>query len=256
MEKRIVAFDVGDKRIGVAVSDPFNEYAMPCETYWRRGSRDTDAAALAKIAEERGAGLIVCGLPVNSDGTPSVQTEKTERFIAALREATQIPVVTEDERYTTVEATRDLIQGGVRREKRKNSVDSIAAAYILDGYLSGRKKEKKSMSMKEESNDYEEDNIVELIDEEGNTLRYEHVGTIEYKGEWYCFFTPEEQAEEADEDEGEEVAVFRLVGDEDNETLEIVDDDALLDEVFAEFCNQYENSEDADDAAALEPDEA
>lgn len=111
------------------------------------------------------------------------------------------------------------------------------------------------MSMKEESNDYEEDgNIVELIDEEGNTLRYEHVGTIEYKGEWYCFFTPETPAQEGDEDEGEEVAVFRLVGDEDDERLEIVEDDALLDEVFAEFCNQYENTEDWEEAAELEPD--
>ncbi len=111
------------------------------------------------------------------------------------------------------------------------------------------------MSMKEENNNYEEDgNIVELVDEEGNTLRYEHVGTIEYKGEWYCFFTPEAAAQEGDEDEGEEVAVFRLVGEEDNETLEIVEDDELLDEVFAEFCNQYENSEEADEAASLEPD--
>ena len=114
------------------------------------------------------------------------------------------------------------------------------------------------MSMKEENNEYEEgDNIVELVDEEGKTLRYEHVGTIQYKGEWYCFFTPEKTAEEADEadDEGEEVAVFRLVGDEENETLETIEDDALLDEVFAEFCKQYEDSEDADEARALEPDE-
>ena len=111
------------------------------------------------------------------------------------------------------------------------------------------------MSMREESYDYEDDsNIVELVDEDGNILRYEHVGTIEYKGEWYCFFTPETAAEEADEDEGEEIAVFRLVGDEDNETLEIVDDDDLLNEVFAEFCNQYEDSEGADEAEALEPD--
>lgn len=111
------------------------------------------------------------------------------------------------------------------------------------------------MSMKEENYGYEEeDNIVELVDEEGNTLRYEHVGTIQYKGEWYCFFTPEMTDPDADEEE-EEVAVFHLVGDEENETLETIEDDALLDEVFAEFCNQYEDFEDADEAAALEPSE-
>ncbi len=258
MEKRIAAFDVGDKRIGVAFSDPFNEYAMPGETYFRTGNFRADVVAVARIAEERGAGLIVCGLPVNSDGSGSVQTEKTARFIAALREETFLPVETEDERYTTLEARRDQTAMGIKRDRRKQSVDSLAAAYILEGYLARMKKEKCDMSMKEENNEYEEgDNIVELVDEEGKTLRYEHVGTIQYKGEWYCFFTPERTAEEADEadDEGEEVAVFRLVGDEENETLETIEDDALLDEVFAEFCKQYEDSEDADEARALEPDE-
>lgn len=144
MEKRIAAFDIGDKRIGVAFSDPFNEYAMPGETYFRTGKFDEDVRAIAQIAEERGAGTIVCGLPVNFDGTDSVQTEKTARFIAALRTSTLIPVYTEDERFTTLEATRVLIEGGVRREKRKKSVDSIAAAYILEGYLAKMKKEKKS----------------------------------------------------------------------------------------------------------------
>ncbi len=254
MEKRIVAFDIGDKRIGVALSDPFNEYAMPSETYFRTGKFQEDVQAIVRIAEEKGVGTIVCGLPVNFDGTESIQTEKTARFIAAMREKTEIPIVTEDERFTTMEATKVLIEGGVRRENRKKSVDSIAAACILDGYLASHKKGDKTMSMKEENNVYEEDsNIVELVDEEGNTLRYEHVGTIEYKGEWYCFFTPENA--EVDEEEGEEVAVFHLVGDEDNETLEIVEDDDLLNEVFAEFCNQYEYAEDADEAMSLEPDE-
>lgn len=143
MEKRIAAFDIGDKRIGVAFSDPFNEYAMPGETYWRTGKFLDDVKAVVRIAEERGVGTIVCGLPVNFDGTDSVQTQKTARFIEAMRENTTLPIVTEDERFTTMEATRVLIQGGVRREKRKNSVDSIAAAYILDGYLAKMKKEKK-----------------------------------------------------------------------------------------------------------------
>ncbi len=254
MEKRIVAFDIGDKRIGVAFSDPFNEYAMPSETYFRTGKFLEDVKAIAKIAEDGGVGRIVCGLPVNFDGTESVQTEKTARFIEALKEQTSIPVFTEDERFTTMEATRVLIQGGVRREERKKSVDSIAASYILDGYLARYKKEKQQMSMKEERNEYSEDeNVVELVDEEGNTLRYEHVGTIEYKGEWYCFFTPELTPESDDEEQ--EVAVFRLVGEEDNETLEIIEDDELLDEVFAEFCNQYEYAEDADEAKKLDSDE-
>ena len=142
MEKRIAAFDIGDKRIGAAFSDPFNEYAVPSDTYFRTGRFDEDVKAIARIAEGRGAGTIVCGLPVNFDGTPSIQTEKTQRFIDALRRVSRLPVVCEDERFTTLEARRDQILSGVKRDKRKQSVDSLAAAYILEGYLSKIKKEK------------------------------------------------------------------------------------------------------------------
>ena len=88
-----------------------------------------------KIAREKGAGRIVCGLPLNFDGTESVQTEKTRRFVEKLREKTDIEIVFEDERFTTMEAERVLISGGVRRENRKKTIDSIAASYILEGYL-------------------------------------------------------------------------------------------------------------------------
>lgn len=132
--ERYVAFDIGDKRIGVAVSDPFNTYALPSFTYLRKGFGE-DVAALVQIAAEKGATVIVCGLPVNFDGTQALQTEKTERFIAALRESTPLPVVCEDERFTTVMAHETLISEGMRREKRKSYVDALAAANILDGYL-------------------------------------------------------------------------------------------------------------------------
>ena len=72
--KRAIAFDIGDKRIGVAVSDPFNEYAIPAETYFRTRNFQVDVEAIAKIAKDRGAVVIVCGMPVNFDGTESVQT--------------------------------------------------------------------------------------------------------------------------------------------------------------------------------------
>ena len=111
--------------------------------------------------------------------------------------------------------------------------------------------------MKEERERYdEENNIVELVDDEGNKLRYEHLMTFEYRGEWYCAFAPETAAETAEDDEeGEEVAIYHLVGSEDSETLETIEDDELLDEVFAEFCNIWENSEDADEAALLDGEE-
>lgn len=258
MQPRIIAFDVGDKRIGVAVSDPFNEYAMPCDTYFRTGDLSRDVKALTELAQGAGAGTIVCGLPLNADGTRSIQTEKTERFLSALRRATSLPVATEDERYTTREARGDLLAMGVssRRDKRKKSVDSLAAAYILESYLQKIKKGDGDMKMKEDRNDYEEeDNIVELVDEEGNKEKYEHLATIEYKGEWYVCLTPALPPEESEEDDaGDEVVIFRIVGEEEDEHLETVEDETLLDEVFAEFCNQYGDSEDADEAALLDGD--
>ncbi len=132
--ERYVAFDIGDKRIGVAVSDPFNTYALPSVTYWRKNFKE-DIAALVKIAEEKGATKIICGLPVNFDGSDALQTAKTQRFIDALKQSSPVPVECEDERFTTVMAHETLISEGMSRQKRKNYVDALAAANILDGYL-------------------------------------------------------------------------------------------------------------------------
>ena len=136
--ERYVAFDIGDKRIGIAISDPFNTYALPSGTYFRKTFKD-DIAGLARIASEKGATVIVCGLPVNFDGTPPLQTEKTLRFIGELKKNVNIPVVCEDERFTTRMAHETLISEGMRREKRKNYVDALAAANILDGFLAKNK---------------------------------------------------------------------------------------------------------------------
>lgn len=132
--ERYVAFDIGDKRIGVAISDPFNTYALPSFTYFRKNFKE-DVAALVKVVAEKGATTVVCGLPVNFDGSEALQTQKTERFIAALKEALTVPVVCEDERFTTVMAHETLISEGMSRQKRKSCVDALAAANILDGYL-------------------------------------------------------------------------------------------------------------------------
>ena len=257
--KQIVAFDIGDRRVGVAFSDPFGEYAIPSDTYFRTGDLQRDVAALISIAKSRGAQLIVCGLPLNADGTESDQTRKTRRFIIAMREVSMIPVDVEDERYSTLQARGDLHAMGVsvKQDKKKKNVDSLAAAYILERYL----EENRGDIMKEENNNYDDDNIVELVDEEGNTLTFEHLLTFEYKGEWYIALTPALEAEEVDEadgddeDSGDEVVIYHLVGGEEDEQLETIDDDALLDEVFAEFCNQYEDFEDADEAAELDGEE-
>lgn len=253
IEKRAIAFDIGDKRIGVAISDPFNEYAMPCETYFRTRNFQADVNALARIAKERGVGEIVCGMPVNFDGSESVQTVKTREFVEALKAATDLPVVLEDERFTTMQARETQIAGGVKRGDRKKTIDSIAASYILESYLE-RKKNQKKQEVKSMDNelenevlDDEEERIVEIEDENGNAEKYVHIGTIEYRGEWYCFF---QKAEPETEEEEDEVVMFRL--DKENELLLPLEDEQLMDEVFAEFCHQYEEYEGSEDALELE----
>ena len=142
MFEQIAAFDVGDKRIGVAFSDPFGDYAVPSDTYFRTGDFRRDVRSLCAIAEARGVRTVVVGLPLNEDGTESVQSEKTRRFAAALGEA-GLNVILEDERYTTRAARSDLLEMGVsaKKDKRKKQVDSIAAAYILESYLAKNKKQ-------------------------------------------------------------------------------------------------------------------
>lgn len=253
--------DIGDRRIGVAVTDPFGQYAVPSDTFFRSGKWAEDVEAVAKLVMEKGAARVVCGLPLHADGTEGIQAEKTRRFVEKLRACLKIPVEFVDERNTTRAARADLnfLGVSVKKDKKRKSVDSLAAAYILENYLAESRE--RSCNMKEDREEYEEeDNIVELVDDEGNTFRYEHLMTFEYKNEWYVALTPEKAAEEApedesEEDEGDEVAIYHLVGGEDDEQLEPIEDDALLDEVFAEFCNQYDDFEDADEAAALEPDE-
>ena len=249
--KRAIAFDIGNKRIGVARSDPFNEYAMPCETYVRTRNFEADVLAIAKIAKERGVGVIVCGIPYNFDGTESIQTVKTREFIAKLKEKTDLPVVEEDERFTTMQARETQIAGGIKREDRKKTIDSIAASYILDSYLSREKIKAKKAEEKTMENQeiYEEDRIFEVEAEDGTVEKLYHLATIEYRNQTYCIF---QKAEPETEEEEDEVIIFALEGEEDDAMLMPVEDGQLLDEVFAEFCHQYEEYEDDGSAAKLD----
>ncbi len=249
--KRAIAFDIGNKRIGVAISDPFNEYAMPCETYVRTGKFLVDVQAIARIAAERGVGVIVCGIPYNFDGTESIQTVKTMEFIEALKKETTLPVLLEDERFTTMQARETQIQGGIKREDRKKTIDSIAASYILESYLSREKQKSKELDEERTMNEeefYEDDHIIEIDTDEGPVRLY-HLATFPYKGVNYCAF---QKAEPETEEEEDEVAIFRLEEGEEEGLLVPIEDDELLDEVFAEFCHVYEDFEDSDEAESLD----
>ena len=137
--ERFLCLDIGDKRIGIAVSDPFNTYALPVETYTRKNLR-VDLEKIASLVKEKSATALVCGLPVNFDGTPSVQTQRANYFIDRLKEQLSVQIYAVDERCTTCEAEETLIEQGKSRQERKQFVDSLAAASILQGFLNDKNK--------------------------------------------------------------------------------------------------------------------
>jgi len=139
--ERFLCLDIGDKRIGIAVSDPFNSYALPVETYTRKNLR-TDLEKIASLVKDKCATALVCGLPVNFDGTPSIQTQRANYFIDKLKERLSVQVYAVDERCTTCEAEDTLIEQGKSRQERKLYVDSLAAASILQGFLNDKNKNK------------------------------------------------------------------------------------------------------------------
>lgn len=134
---RIMGLDFGSKTVGVAVCDPLGITAQTVETI-TRASENKLRQTLARIEQlisEYEIERIVLGYPKNMNNTVGERAEKTEEFKAALERRTGLSVVLWDERLTTVAAERVLMESGVRRENRKKSVDQIAAAMILQGYL-------------------------------------------------------------------------------------------------------------------------
>ena len=131
---RILALDHGTKRIGVAVSDEMKMIATPLE-YIPAEPFAGFLARLREILREKEVELVLIGMPRNMDGSYGPAALKVQEFVAVLRDAITIPIRTLDERLTTVQAQRFLIQGNVRREKRKEKVDKTAAAILLQSYL-------------------------------------------------------------------------------------------------------------------------
>jgi putative Holliday junction resolvase len=135
---RVMALDVGDVRIGVALSDETGTLASSLVTLKSVGPRK-DAQALAALVREHGVGEVVVGLPLRLDGSLGSQAEKVVAFVERLRRVLRLPVVTRDERLTSVAADERLAEAGVKRRDRKARIDQAAAALILQEHLDERK---------------------------------------------------------------------------------------------------------------------
>ena len=133
--RRVLGLDVGERRIGVAISGESRILATPFTTI-KRVRRNQYLASISNIIRQEGADLIVVGLPLLLDGTIGLQARRTLDFCENLREAVApLPVETWDERYSSAEAERLLIEMGIKPSKQKGRVDAIAAAIVLQAYL-------------------------------------------------------------------------------------------------------------------------
>lgn len=132
--RALIGLDLGDKTIGVAVSDGFRVVATPLETI-RRRKFGVDAAALLKIIEQRQIGGIILGLPLNMDGSEGPRCQSTRAFVRNLTRLTDLPIGYWDERLSTVAAERALLEADTSRKRRGEVIDHVAAGFILQGVL-------------------------------------------------------------------------------------------------------------------------
>ena len=140
MGKRILCLDVGDVRIGVAVSDPERTIAVPVEVI-RRVGWGPDCRRIRELCDQYGTDEVLSGLPLNMDGSEGFQARKVREFCAQV-EKRGLKVLFQDERLTTVSAEDALLEDGMSREERKKNVDKIAAALILRQWLDEQNKTK------------------------------------------------------------------------------------------------------------------
>lgn len=131
---KVLAVDPGEKRIGVAVSDPSGTLSRPLKVV-QHVARAKDALAIAEIALKEAVDLIVIGQPLDSEGEVGPQARKSIRFAEALREVTEIPIHLWDETGTTQAAINSRVALGVSRKKRKGHLDDLAASILLQDFL-------------------------------------------------------------------------------------------------------------------------
>ncbi len=236
---RLMGLDIGERRIGIALSDEGRRIASPHSVLSRVGW-GPDTKAICELFAREGCDAVVCGLPRNMNGSAGFQAEEVRLFAQQL-EKRGLTVLWMDERLTTVAAEHALIEGGMRREDRKKHVDKVAAAIILQRYLDQTPSEKgaamtNDLDPREVNPEEETENdLIELTDEDGVSSMFEYLTTIELEGKQYIVLMPQDQAEDEDSEEAE-VVLLEIQQDENGEDVYVtIEDDAVADKVFEEF---------------------
>ncbi len=249
MNKRVVALDIGDVRIGIAVSDPTRTISSPVEVIQRVGW-GPDSKRIKAICDRYETNEVVSGLPLNMDGSEGFQAEKVRQLCNQL-EKTGLTVHFQDERLSTVTAEEMLLEDNMSREKRKQHVDSLAASVILRQWLDEQKSKEGKPDMEkypnegmcpEDADRRDDDEFIELIDENGESVSFEHLATLEYQGEAYLVLSPAEQAD-ADSDD-QEILILRIDQDEQGLDVYTMPDDDVQEAVFEYFLTVIDEQDD------------
>ena len=246
MNERILALDIGDARIGVAVSDPGRIIASPVEVIHRVGW-GPDVRRIRELCEQYETTLVLSGWPLNMDGTSGFQSEKVRLFCEQLENA-GLQVFYQDERRTPVTAEHALLEGNMHRRERRQTVDKVAAAVILQQWLDSARNScpVRSYHLKEDAV-MEENNIIELIDESGETVPFEHLATIEHDGAYYIALAELPEEDEGPEDAEYEVILMKITQDENGVDCYVqIEDEQEQQAVFDKFLALMEEEE-ADD---------
>lgn len=259
---RVVGLDVGTKRIGVAVSDPLGWTAQAHSVVARR-TLEWDLQVLAGLVADLEAARVVVGLPLRLDGSEGPAAESVKEFATALANVIAVPVELYDERLTTAEAEGVLLAGDLSRRRRRQVIDKVAAALILDGYLrhaagktkprfpgrGGRQRGREGMEEFEE---------IVIVNDEGEEFNFAVDRLFELSGKRYAVLIPMEDAEDGEEEDGESdeesdeeeegeeteesAVIFRLEKDEKGEDVlaDIEDDEefAAAERRYYELCSE------------------
>ena len=246
---RVICLDIGERRIGVAVSDPLDITAQGVETIWVKGM-ERDVQRVKELCDQYGTTHILCGLPLNMDGSEGFQAQRVKELANHLSEM-GYEIRYQDERLTTKLATSVLLEADVRRSRRKDVVDKLAATYILQSFLdaggwkeapAGKEHKKvfqsevwhmREQDFNEQDMELDPENIVELVDDDGNEVRFEHLMTLEHKGNVYICLAPAEPMEDVAEDE---LVIMRIQQDEEgNDFYATIESEEELNEVFEKY---------------------
>ncbi len=234
MNERIICLDIGDARIGVAVSDMTRLIATPIDTIYRVGW-GPDTKQVVAICQQYETTEVLAGWPLNMDGTAGFQSEKVRNFCAQLEKA-GLTVYYQDERLTTVTATNALIEGNMHRAERKHNVDKVAAAVILQQWLDTQR----NLQQKQQEETNMDENIIELIDDEtGESVQFLHLATLMHEDKEYIAVT---DAAEDDEECG--VFFMEIITEDGEDTYSPVEDEALQDVLFQQFVAMMDEDED------------